>query len=104
MESENQVVSETNQLQQALQKRNAELLLLSSIQEALLTQKEMPYIFELVGNSLHEMFNGYVVSIALLDRETATEYFKYHFEEGKKISWKDGFHAIYCILRYSIFK
>ena len=84
MESANQVVSETNQLQETLQKRNAELLLLSSIQEALLTQKEMPYIFELVGNSLHEMFKGYVVSIAILEKETATEYFKYHFEEGKK--------------------
>ncbi len=86
MKSANQIEKKTNQLQQTLQKRNAELLLLSSIQEALLTQKEMPYIFELVGNSLHEMFNGYVVSIALLDRETATEYFKYHFEEGKKIA------------------
>ena len=84
MESANQVVSETNQLQETLQKRNAELLLLSSIQEALLTQKEMPYIFELVGNSLQEMFKGYVVSIAILEKETATEYFKYHFEEGKK--------------------
>jgi glycosyltransferase involved in cell wall biosynthesis len=23
------------------------------------------------------------------------------YEEGKKIGWKDGFHAFYCILRYS---
>jgi glycosyltransferase involved in cell wall biosynthesis len=25
------------------------------------------------------------------------------YEEGKKISWKDGVHAIYCILKYNIF-
>ncbi len=72
------------QLEQTLAKRNEELLLLNSIQEALLTQKEMPFIFELVGNSLHKMFKGYVVSIAILEKETGTEYFKYHFEEGKK--------------------
>ena len=25
------------------------------------------------------------------------------YEEGKKIGWKDGFRAIYCILRYNVF-
>ena len=25
------------------------------------------------------------------------------YQEGKKISWKDGFRAIYCIFRYNIF-
>ncbi|MFM7766962.1 MAG: glycosyltransferase family 2 protein, partial [Bacteroidota bacterium] len=24
--------------------------------------------------------------------------------EGKKIGWKDGFRAIYCIARYGLFK
>lgn len=26
------------------------------------------------------------------------------YEEGKKIGWKDGFRAIYCILRYGLFR
>jgi glycosyltransferase involved in cell wall biosynthesis len=26
------------------------------------------------------------------------------YKEGKKIGWKDGFRAIYCILRYGLFK
>jgi len=26
------------------------------------------------------------------------------YEEGKKIGWKDGFRAIYCIFRYNLFK
>ncbi len=76
------------QLEQTLARRNEELTLLSRIQAALIAQKEMSYIFELVGNSLHEMFKDYVVSIALLEKETGTEYFKYHFEEGKKIDPK----------------
>jgi len=25
------------------------------------------------------------------------------YEQGKKINWKDGFHAIWCILRYNLF-
>ena len=24
------------------------------------------------------------------------------YEEGKKIGWKDGFRAIYCILKYNL--
>ncbi|WP_264520489.1 glycosyltransferase family 2 protein [Flavobacterium sp. N1994] len=36
--------------------------------------------------------------------EVGISYYGRTFEEGKKINWKDGFHAIYCILRYGIFK
>jgi len=33
--------------------------------------------------------------------ECAIEYNPRSYEEGKKIGWKDGVHALYCILRYS---
>jgi len=36
--------------------------------------------------------------------EVGISYYGRTFEEGKKINWKDGFHAIYCILRYGLFK
>ena len=36
--------------------------------------------------------------------EVGISYYGRTFEEGKKISWKDGFRAIYCILKYGIFK
>jgi hypothetical protein len=26
------------------------------------------------------------------------------YDEGKKIGWKDGFRAIYCIVKYNVFK
>jgi glycosyltransferase involved in cell wall biosynthesis len=35
--------------------------------------------------------------------EVGISYYGRTFEEGKKISWKDGFRAIYCIFRYSFF-
>ena len=26
------------------------------------------------------------------------------YKDGKKINWKDGFRAIYCILKYNLFR
>lgn len=34
--------------------------------------------------------------------EVGISYYGRTYEEGKKIGWKDGFRAIYCILKYSI--
>ena len=34
--------------------------------------------------------------------ETPISYFGRSYAEGKKIGWKDGFQAIYCIIRYGI--
>lgn len=36
--------------------------------------------------------------------EVGISYYGRTYEEGKKINWKDGFHAIYCILKYGLFK
>jgi glycosyltransferase involved in cell wall biosynthesis len=36
--------------------------------------------------------------------EVGISYYGRTFEEGKKISWKDGFRAIWCILRYNLIK
>ncbi len=35
--------------------------------------------------------------------EVGISYYGRTYEEGKKIGWKDGFHAIYCIFRYGLF-
>jgi hypothetical protein len=34
--------------------------------------------------------------------EVGISYYGRSYAEGKKISWKDGFRAIYCILKYNI--
>jgi glycosyltransferase involved in cell wall biosynthesis len=36
--------------------------------------------------------------------EVGISYYGRTYEEGKKINWKDGFRAIYCIMKYNIFK
>jgi len=36
--------------------------------------------------------------------EVGISYYGRTYEEGKKINWKDGFRAIYCILKYGLFK
>ena len=36
--------------------------------------------------------------------EVGISYYGRTYEEGKKIGWKDGFRAIYCILKYNFFK
>jgi len=34
--------------------------------------------------------------------EVGISYYGRTYEEGKKIGWKDGFRAIYCILKYNL--
>ena len=36
--------------------------------------------------------------------EVGISYYGRTYEEGKKINWKDGVRALYCILRYNLFK
>lgn len=36
--------------------------------------------------------------------EVGISYYGRTYEEGKKIGWRDGFRAIYCIMRYGLFK
>ncbi len=35
--------------------------------------------------------------------EVGISYYGRTYEEGKKIGWKDGFRAIWCVLRYNLF-
>lgn len=36
--------------------------------------------------------------------EVGISYYGRTYKEGKKIGWKDGFRAIYCIVKYGLFK
>ena len=35
--------------------------------------------------------------------EVGISYYGRTYKEGKKIGWRDGFRAIWCILKYNIF-
>lgn len=61
--------------------------------------------------SLHEKRFGFEPEVtAKISRikniriyEVGISYYGRTFEDGKKISWKDGVHSIYCILKYNLF-
>jgi len=36
--------------------------------------------------------------------EVGISYYGRTYDEGKKLGWRDGFRAIYCILKYNLFK
>lgn len=36
--------------------------------------------------------------------EVGISYYGRTYEEGKKIGWKDGFRALYCIMKYNLFR
>ena len=36
--------------------------------------------------------------------EVGISYYGRTYAEGKKINWKDGFRAIYCIIKYGLLK
>ena len=36
--------------------------------------------------------------------EVGVSYYGRTYAEGKKITWRDGFRAIYCIIRYGVFR
>ncbi len=36
--------------------------------------------------------------------EVGISYYGRTYEEGKKINWKDGLHAVWCILKYNLWE
>jgi hypothetical protein len=36
--------------------------------------------------------------------EMGISYYGRTYQDGKKIGWGDGMHAIYCILKYNLFR
>jgi len=64
------------------------------------------------GLKLHEKRFGFEPEVtAKISRvpkvriyEVGISYYGRTYEEGKKINWKDGFRAIYCIFKYRLFK
>ena len=49
-------------------------------------------------------FTAKVVKMKARVYEMGISYSGRNYKEGKKISWKDGVWAIYCLFRYSLFR
>ena len=75
---------ETTRLLKETEQQKAELGVINSVQEGLAKELDMQAIYDLVGNRIQELFNAQAVIIATFDHETATESFKYLFEDGQR--------------------
>jgi hypothetical protein len=45
-----------------------------------------------------------VVKLDVVIYEVGISYYGRTYKEGKKIGWRDGFRAIYAILKYNLFR
>jgi len=68
-----------------LKQREAELDLISRVQEGLLEKKDMQEIYELIGERLRELFDAQVTGIYTFDHDTDMEHFQYLFEDGERL-------------------
>jgi GAF domain-containing protein len=68
-----------------LQQREAELAVINNVQKALLEQKDMQHIYEMVGEHIRNLFDAQVTGIYSFDHETGLEHFHYLFEDGERL-------------------
>src|SRR6056297_3231189 len=68
-----------------LKQREAELDLISRVQEGLLEKKDMREIYELIGEQLRELFDAQVTGIYTFDHDSETEHFQYLYEDGERL-------------------
>jgi len=71
---------------QLLAQRNAELAVISSVQEGLAAEMDMQEIYDLVGDQIRKMFDAQVASVVTFNFENQTEEFQYIFEDGERFN------------------
>jgi len=68
-----------------LQRREAELAVIKSVQEGIAARKDIHDIYDQVGECIRELFDAQVAAICTFDLKNRMEYFQYSFEDGKRI-------------------
>ncbi|HJW15579.1 MAG TPA: GAF domain-containing protein, partial [Flavisolibacter sp.] len=76
---------ETNRLLKETGQRNAELAVITSVQESLVAQMDIQGIYDLVGEKMREIFNAQVIDIVTYDRKTNIIEDRYAYEKGDRI-------------------
>ncbi len=77
-----------NPLAYQLKQRDAELLLLNSIQEAINDEIGMQGIYNMVGNKLRDLFDAQVVGIYTINHDEEMEIFNFLYEDGELLKPK----------------
>src|SRR6056297_670256 len=68
-----------------LEQREAELAVINNVQKALLEQKDLTQIYQLVGDHIRDLFDAQVTGIYSFDHDTGLEHFQYLYEDGEQI-------------------
>ncbi len=79
-------ISENEQiLRQRLAQREAELLIINSVQKGLAEKLNVQAIYDLVGDQIRDIFNAQVVMISPYDHQTDTIDHRYAIERGQRV-------------------
>ncbi|MDR9367370.1 MAG: GAF domain-containing protein, partial [Balneolaceae bacterium] len=68
-----------------LEQREAELEVINSVQEALVSNINLEGIYDLVGERLRNLFDAQVTGIYSFDHESGLEHFQYLYEDGERL-------------------
>src|SRR5215472_16741926 len=69
-----------------LSQRNAEIAIISSVQQGLAAQRSFNAIVDLVGDKLREIFRNRDMEIRIYDPRTNLIHYPYHYENGKRVT------------------
>jgi serine phosphatase RsbU (regulator of sigma subunit) len=83
--SEQTTLPNENTLNQTLAEREAELAIISSVQQALASQLDVQAIYNLVGDKIRDIFDSQVVMISTYDPQDETIVHRYAIERGEHI-------------------
>jgi PAS domain S-box-containing protein len=82
--------SENNELASETAQRNAELAVITSVQDALAKELDLKSIYRAVGHKILEIFKTQSVTIRSYDVEKGIAYFDYILEKGKELTIPPG--------------
>jgi serine phosphatase RsbU (regulator of sigma subunit) len=74
-----------SKLEQELAQREAELDIITSVQQGLAARLDVQAIYDLVGDKIRDVFDAQVVMISPYDRQTDTVEHRYAIERGERV-------------------
>ncbi|HAV77026.1 MAG TPA: hypothetical protein DCX53_06705, partial [Anaerolineae bacterium] len=77
---------ETQRLLKETEERNAELAVITSVQQGLASKLDMQAIYDLIGDKIQEIFDAQVVLIVTLDKESNLAHFPYAIEKEERLT------------------
>ncbi len=81
---------ETNRLLQETEQKSKELAVINSVQEGLAAELDIQAIYDLVGDTIHDIFGADATMIQIFDHATQSRSTPYNIEKGVRYSHTPG--------------